>query len=169
MKIKLGLVALLFAFCAQAANATNVAVFDLQKAVFTTDKAKSRIASLDKSPDIAKLIAELEGYKADMEKLQKEAETKGLTWSEEEKIAQRKKAGFIQQDFKNVSQKLQKENENLQAQIAAEAQPHIPAILQQIMKADSIDVVLRAEATFASVPTADVTAKVVAELNKVLE
>ncbi len=150
----------------QVAFAGKVVIFDAQQAIMQTSMAKQRMEALQKNPEYAKLRAELDGYQADLSALAKEAESKGLTWSAEQQAEHRKKVEFIQADRQLVIQKLQKENDDLVKGLLEEGQKMIPAVLEQLVKSDEIDVILRKEATFFASPAVDITAKVIAELNK---
>ena len=147
--------------------AGKIVVFDPQQAIMQTDSAKNKMQELQKRPEYAKLIAEAEGLKADLEALSKEAESKGLTWSEDQRAEHRKSVEFVQADFQLVVQKIQKENDALLKGLLAQGQAALPAILEAIVKAEDIDIILRKEVTIVSMPAADITSKVISELNKV--
>jgi len=151
---------------AQAAFAGKVVVFDAQQAILQTNKAQARMQALQKESEYASLVAEAEGLKSELETLAKTAESKGLTWSAEQQAEHRKKVQTVQGDFQFVVQKIQKENDDLVKTLLAEGQQDIPVILEQIVKAEDIDMILRKEATYVALPAADITAKVIAELNK---
>lgn len=166
MKLSKVLFAGLALVCAQAVFAGKVVIFDAQQAILQTDHAKQRMDELQKKPEYAKLVAEAEGLKAELATLSKNAESQGLTWSAEKQAEHRKNVEFVQGDFQRVVQKIKKENDDLMQGLLADGQQKIPAILDKIVKAEGIDIVLRREAAFIAMPAADVTAKVIAELNK---
>ena len=166
MKFSRFLVAACILFTAQTALATNVVVFDAQQAIMQTNSARQRMEELQKKPEYAKLVAEAEGLKADLASLSKDAESKGLTWSPEQQAEHRKNVEFVQADFKLVVQKIQKEQDDLVKSLLAEGQKMIPEALEKIVKAEAIDIVLQKQAAIWSNPSVDITAKVIAELNK---
>lgn len=148
------------------ALAGKIVVFDAQTAILQTNKAKARMDSLQKKSEYASLVAQAEGFKAELESLSKTAESKGLTWSQEQLAEHRKTVQSVQQDFQFVVQKIQKENDDLVKGLLAEGQKDIPMVLEQLVKSDDIEIILRKEAAYFALPTVDITAKVIAELNK---
>ncbi|WP_370981530.1 OmpH family outer membrane protein [Agaribacterium sp. ZY112] len=146
--------------------AGKVVVFDPQQAIMQTDSAKQAMQALQQKPEYAKLIAEAEGLKADLEALAEEVEKKGLTWSDEQKAEHRKQIEFVQADFQLVVQRIQKENDDLLKGLLQGGQQQLPAILEALVKAEDIDIILRKDTTIVSMPAADITGKVIAELNK---
>jgi len=166
MKIAKILAATLVLTTSSFAFAGKVVVFDAQTAILQTNKAKARMESLQKEADYASLVAQAEGLKSELETLSKTAESKGLTWSQEQLAEHRKNVQSVQEDFQFVVQKIQKENDDLVKGLLAEGQQDIPAVLEQLVKAEDIEIILRKEATYVALPAADITAKVIAELNK---
>ncbi|WP_096087296.1 OmpH family outer membrane protein [Agaribacterium haliotis] len=166
MKITKALCAAALLFIAPLSFAGKVVVFDPQQAIMQTDAAKKRMQDLQKKPEYSKMVAEAEGLKADLEALAKEAESKGLTWSDEQKLEHRKQIEFVQADFQLVVQKIQKENDDLLKGLLAQGQQQLPGILEALVKAEDIDIILRKDTTIVSMPAADITGKVIAELNK---
>lgn len=166
MKIAKILVTAMALTVSSMALAGKVVVFDAQTAILQTNKAKARMESLQKEADYASLVAQAESLKSELETLSKTAESKGLTWSQEQLAEHRKSVQSTQEDFQFVVQKIQKENDDLVKGLLAEGQQDIPAVLEQIVKAEEIDIILRKEATYVALPAADITGKVITELNK---
>jgi len=169
MKYRNLIAASILAFASSSVFAGKIVVFDYRQAVLQTDYAKQRLDELKKKPEYAKMVAEYEGLRADLKSLSKEAESQGLTWSDDKKEEQRKKAEYIQVDLKNVSQKLQSEQEDLTNKLLAETQKHVPDILGKMVKAQDIDMIVKAEALYQAAPATDITPAVIAELNKVMK
>ncbi|MFT7558473.1 MAG: outer membrane protein [Flavobacteriales bacterium] len=169
MKLKFTLFAVLFAFASQSAFAGKTVVFNYRVAITNTDSAKGQLQALQAKPEIAKMVADFEGHNADLEGLSKERDSKGLTWSPEQQAEFRKKAEFIQADLQLLQKKIQKEQETVFQKIEQQGGKHLNAILEQIMKSDDIDLILPAESVLRANTSIDITAKVVAELNKALK
>jgi len=148
------------------AMAEKVVLLDAQQAILATDKAKMRSDELKKRPEYAKMIAEAESLKAELARLNEKAQSEGLTWSEADQAEFRKTVQGVQTDFQFVVQKIQKENEGLVQQLLAEGQGDVGAVIEQIVKADAIDLILRREAAIFALPSTDITPKVTAALNK---
>ena len=166
MKIaKYSIIALLFVL-AENTFAGKVVVFDLRKALFQTDDAKQRLAALEQSPEYAKLVAQTEGLRADLAILAKEEENKGLTWSAAQKSEHAKKAEDVRTQYRNSLKKVQDQQESLQRELLETGQAGIRTVLDQMVKAEDIDLILRAEVAFLAGPESDITPAVIAELNK---
>ena len=156
-----------FVLCQSSfALAGKIVTMDAQQAILATEYAKQRSDELKRKSDYAKMVAEAEALKADLAKLNEEAQSKGLTWSEEQQADFRKKVQTAQTDFQFVVQKIQKENEALMQSLIADGQNKLSTVLEQLIKSEDIDMVLRREAAYIALPTSDITAKVVEELNK---
>ena len=164
IKITAVLAALIFP---PLALAGKVVVFDVQQAILQTNVAKQRGDALQSKPEFALLRAEGESLQAELEALAKEAESKGLTWSPEVQAEHRKKMEFIQADLQLIVQKIKKEQDDLIQGLLRDGQAQIPAILNQLVQSEGIDIILRKDAAMFAVPEHDITPKVIAELNKV--
>ena len=150
----------------QFALAGKVVVFDHEQAIFDTALAKKRIKELQAKPDYAQMMAQAESLKADLAALSKEAESKGMTWSAQEKAEHRKKLEYIQADLKLAAQKLQAEQSAVLREIMEEIQPKLEEVLKKYVTAEGVDMILRKQVTYVAVPAIDITDKITAELDK---
>lgn len=166
MKITKVLLAVVTVFCAHAASAGKVVVFDIQQAIMGTDYAKSVQQKLREKPEYAKLIAEIEASQAELKDLDKEATSKGLTWSPEQKEENKKKMGYLQADLQLAIKKIQKENEGAMQGLFSEAESKLKVVIDQLVKSEGIDMILRKEAAVFASPAVDITPKLISELNK---
>ncbi|SMF43572.1 periplasmic chaperone for outer membrane proteins Skp [Alteromonadaceae bacterium Bs31] len=169
MNIKTLLAGMTLVAFANMAFAGKIAVLNHEVAMMNTDRAKQASADLQAQPDYVKLMNQAENLRADLEALVKEANTKGMTWSEEQKAEHNKKRGYIQADMELTVKKLQAEQKPLVQALGVELQKKIPAILQKIMKEEGIDIILRPDVAYLADPKIDITDKVTAELNKSLK
>jgi outer membrane protein len=168
MKLRIGIFAILMSLATQAFAGKTV-VLDLQRAIAATDYAKNEAAALQKKPEFVKLRAELESHSAELQSLEEKAKNEGLTWSNEQRIEHNKQREYVVADFQLARQKLQKEQETVMQQVFAEAQKHVADVIENLVKAEDIDLILRADAVWHGEPEVDITSKFVAELNKVLK
>lgn len=146
--------------------AGKVVIFDHEEALLRTKVAQQKIDKLKAKPEYAQLLANAESMKADLEALNKEGNSKGMTWSEEERAEHRKKMEYIQADLKLAAQKLQGENSAVIKEIVSEMQPKLEAVLTKMVDSGDVDIVLRKQATYIAKPASDITAKVTEELDK---
>lgn len=157
---------IMIAAMSQFAFAGKVVVFDHEQAIFNTKLAKKRIEELQAKPDYAQMMAQAESLKADLAALSKEANSKGMTWSAEEKADHRKKLEYIQADLKLAAQKLQAEQGVVLKAIMEEIQPKLEEVLKKHVASEDVDMILRKQVTYVAVPAVDITDKITKELDK---
>ncbi|VUD68227.1 hypothetical protein TDB9533_04051 [Thalassocella blandensis] len=157
---------IMIAAISQFSFAGKVVVFDHEQAIFNTKLAKKRIEELQAKPDYAQMMAQAESLKADLAALSKEANSKGMTWSAEEKADHRKKLEYIQADLKLAAQKLQAEQGVVLKAIMEEIQPKLEDVLKKYVTAEDVDMILRKQVTYVAVPAVDITDKITKELDK---
>lgn len=160
------LIALVFVLCSQFAQAGKIVVFDHEEAMLRTKTAQEKFESLKAKPQVAEMIAQGETAKADLQALSKEANSKGMTWSPEEKAEHRKKIEYIQADMKLLSQKLQAENNSVITAIMEELQPKLQKVLGDYIEKNDIDMVVRKQGTYMAQPALDITGEITAHLDK---
>lgn len=169
MKMLKVMLAVLGITAAQFAFAGKVVVLDLQQAIMLTDLAKQRQKTVAESAEFAGLRGQAESLRAELEALDKKAQSEGLTWSQDQIAEHKKNVEFVQGDLQRVIQKVQASQQTMmQSILSAVKEEYISQALINIVKAEGIDVVLRKEAANFSTPEADITLKLVAELNKTL-
>ena len=143
----------------------KIAVVDLGAAIFGSDIAQQRQKELQAKSDYASLQAKYDSGIADLQALQKEAEEKGMTWSEDQRQEHQKKIEYIQADLELTGRKLESEIRGLQNRIVKELQPKAAEALQEIVAQEGITVLLRSEAVFMAKPELNITAKLTERLN----
>lgn len=151
---------------ANIAFAGKIAVFNPESALLATKHAEKVIEKLKANPEYAQMTAQIESLQTDLKALSKESETKGMTWSQEQAAAQRKKMEYVQADLQLAVKKVQAENQAVIGKLAQELQPKMDAALSDIMKAEGIDAVLRPQAVIKVNSSIDITAKIVEAMDK---
>ncbi|MGV6808157.1 MAG: OmpH family outer membrane protein [bacterium] len=144
----------------------KVAVVDLTRAIFATEVAKAKVKELSAASEYAALQAKFESINADIRQLQKDAETKQATWSQEKKAEYQKKLEYLLADRELTGRKLQAETQAVQQAIVKELRPKAGEALQQLIEEEKIDLLLNAEAVLMASPALDITAKLTDKLNK---
>ena len=86
---------------------TKIAVVDLGAAIFGSEVAKKRQSELQAKSEYAALQAKYDSTAADINALQKEAESKRLTWSETEAGEFQKKMEYLRADIELTARKLE--------------------------------------------------------------
>ncbi|WP_075186720.1 OmpH family outer membrane protein [Teredinibacter haidensis] len=151
---------------ANMAFAGKIAIFNHESAMMGTKQAAQAIEKLKANAEYNQMMTQIESLQADLKGLAKEAETNGMTWSQEKMAEHRKKMEYVQADLQLAAKKIQGENAAVINKLAQEFQPKLKAVLDEIMKADGIDVILRPQAVYTVMPALDITAKVTAALDK---
>lgn len=160
------LLTLLLTAATQLAFAGKIVVFDHEEAIMSTNIAQNKIEALKAKPDYARMMAQAESFRADIEALNKEASSKGMTWGAEEKAEHRKKVEYIQADFKLAAQKIQGENQAVVQTIVAEMQPKLEEVLTKYVETNDVDMVLKKQVSYIARPVVDITPIIIDEMNK---
>lgn len=150
-----------------AMSAGKVAVFNPQVAFTSSESAKAAYEELKRNPTFAKLIADADGIDKELQELDKERKSKGLTWSAEQTADNQKKIEYLLLDRRGLEKKVEAENKAYLTRMMEIGQKSAPQIIERIIKAEGIDIVLRPDAVFIVAPELDITPKVVEELNKI--
>ena len=74
-----------------AVAADKIAVVDIARAIFSSNMAQARLKEAETGADFVALRAKYESSTADLQALAKEAETKRMTWSQEQAQSHQKK------------------------------------------------------------------------------
>lgn len=163
---KAAMVACVMALTAFAEANDKVVIFDMQGAILSTDIAQQRLQSLESKADFISLKAKFESLKADLQALQKEAETKGLGWSESEKSEHRKKMEYLNADLQLAAKKIQAEQVAVAQAVMNELSGKARTALNEIITAEGAGLVLDAKAAIFANPSFNITAKVTEKINK---
>lgn len=145
---------------------TKIAVVDLGAAIFGSEVAQKRQTELQAKSDYASLQAKYDSTAADIQALQKEAESKRLTWSEEEAEEYQKRMEYLRADIELTARKLESEVRSLQNAIVKELQPKALEALQELVEQDGITLLLRSESVIMAEPTLSLTEKLTDRLNQ---
>ncbi len=146
--------------------AGKVAVFDSQAAILNTDFAKKRLTDLQKDPEFSSMRAKFEGLKSDLQSLNKEAETNGMTWSSEQVASHRKKMEYKNADLQLIVKKLQAEESAAVQRIVQELSPKVKTAINEVITSEGIDLLLHSKVAFYVNPNLDITTKITEKLNK---
>ena len=138
----------------------KIAVVDTAVAIFASVTAQAKLKQAEQSTDFLSLKAKYESSTADLQAMAKEAESKRLTWSQEQVAEHQKKMGYAKADADLAVQKIKAEQQQLQQKILQELGPLAEQALQEIIKEESIAVLFRAESVLMANQQIDITAKV---------
>jgi len=144
----------------------KIAVVDFGKAIFGSEVAKTRLKQVQGESDYAALQAKYENTVADMKALQKEVESKSMTWSAEQTGEAQKKMEFLRADLELTTRKVQAEQKALQSSIVQELRPKAGEALQELIKEEGIVLLINAEAVVTVAVELDLTSKLTDRLNQ---
>ena len=87
-----------------------------------------------------------------LQSLAKEAESKRMTWSQEEAQAHQKKMEYAKADAELAGRKIQAEQQQLQQSIMQELGPVAQQALQEVVQEEGVTILLRADAVMLGRP-----------------
>jgi outer membrane protein len=143
----------------------KLAVVDARSAIFSSNAAQSALKAFEESADFISLKAKYESSSADFQAMAKEAETKRLTWSQEELAEHQKKMSYVKADAELAIQKITAEQKQLEQRILQDLAPFVEQALQEIVKEEGISILLRAESVLLVTPETSITGKVAARID----
>jgi outer membrane protein len=138
----------------------KMAVVDARLAIFGSAAAQSALKAFEESADFISLKAKYESSSADFQALAKEAETKRLTWSQEQLAEHQKKMSYVKADAELAIQKITAEQKQLEQHILQDLAPLVEQALQEIVKEEGISILLRAESVLLATPETSITKQV---------
>ena len=149
-----------------AVAADKIAVVDIARAIFSSNMAQSIGKESETGADFVALKAKYESSAADLQSLAKEAESKRMTWSQEQAVAHQKKMEYAKADAELAGRKIQAEQQQLQQKIMQKVGPAAQAAVQEVVAEEGVTILLKREAVILFNPESDLTAKVADRLNK---
>lgn len=143
---------------AEAAN--KIAMVDAKVAIFSSNTAQAYLKTFEESADFLSLKAKYESASADFQAMAKEAETKRLTWSQEELAEHQKKMSYVKADAELAIQKISAEQKQLEQRILQNLAPLVEQSIQELVKEEGITLLLRAESVLLASPETSITKQV---------
>jgi outer membrane protein len=149
-----------------AVAAEKIAVVDIARAIFSSNMAQARLKEAETSADFVALKAKYESSTADLQALAKEAESKRMTWSQEQALEHQKKMEYAKADAELAGRKIQSEQQQLQQKIMQEIGPKAQEALQEVVQEEGVTMLLKIDSVLLAGPESNLTAKVADRLNK---
>lgn len=149
-----------------AAAQGKIVVLNLQVAIMQTDKAKQVFTELNSKSDYAAMKSKFEGLKSELQTMEKDFNTNGVTWSTDKQAEYSKNFDFKNADFKLLAKKLKAENNAATQRLMADMQPKFQKAMAQLVEAENIGLVLDSGAARFASPDYDITSKVTTLINK---
>jgi outer membrane protein len=146
--------------------AGKIAVVDVQGAILQTDVAQKRLGEVRDKADYKKNKAEADRLKSEGEALFKTFKKDEAVMSLEQKSASEKKLSGIQDDFRIVVEKMQQAEQSVARELLQDMAPKAQEALRDIIKAESIGLLLQGNAVIHAEDSYIVTTKVTDKLNQ---
>ncbi|NRA42631.1 MAG: OmpH family outer membrane protein [Pseudomonadales bacterium] len=148
--------------------AGKIAVVDFQKAILTTDLAKSRIAKLESEAAYKDNIEKIKALSQDAQALFKKYQKEEPLMSVEQKTEMQGQLKSMQSDIQHLEGKLQEQNKQALAPLVLQMQAAAQRVVDAIRQEDGYGLVLVAnpQVVFYADTSFDITAKVTDQLNK---
>lgn len=168
--LKKVLLSIALTLIAQFSFAGKIGILDPNQAIFGTQYAQQQLAAFKSTPEFAKMKADFESFTASLEILDKERQTKSMTWGDEEKDAHRAKMEKVAENRQLALQWLKSEENKLMKAIVEKYQSQFREIVQKYMEENKIDMTLRPDAISSVLdsvePKLNITEEIAAELDK---
>ena len=112
-----------------SSQAESIAVVNIQAAILESNFGKAELAKLEENADYSALVTEAQTLIADVQALDKDAQSNSSKWSQDQLADYNKQRQFLTADLKLNQQKIQAEREQVVRQInAAMNQPALEAL-----------------------------------------
>ena len=144
----------------------KIAVINIEVAMLNSNYAKASIKVLKESAAYKAKLDEYGRLRKEFQSLNEEAKTNGLTWSDEQKLAHRKKVEAQVQVINKLGGELEAENVAVEKNIQKELTPKIEKIVSEIIKEKELGLLINARAAYFRTPDFDITKDLVERLNK---
>ena len=164
--IKVVFAVLVFSVSTLGWAAGKIAVVDVQGAILQTDIAQKRLGEVRDKADYKKNKAEADRLKSEGEALFKTFKKDEAVMSLEQKSAAEKKLSGIQDDFRIVVEKMQQAEQSAARELLQDMAPKAQEALRDIIKAESIGLLLQGNAVIHAEDSYIITTKVTDKLNQ---
>ena len=148
---------------AVAAEATKVAVVDMERALFLSDATQEALKEFGKANKAD--IDKLKGLQESLTELQKKIEKEKDFMSDEEARAIKNEFETKGQEYQFYGNKLQKLEQKWRQELFQKQLPSLEKTLKELIDKEGYDVVLNAQAAIYKSPKADITKLLLERLN----
>jgi len=162
------LVVVIFAvsFSALSVSQQNIAVVDIDGAVANSNYAKEARKKLESSESFQKKRSRYSELGKELKLLEKDAQTNGLTWSDEQKRKHNSGAQEKLSEINKIGKQLESEVNQINKKMAQELNPKIDEIIKSIIKEKELGILLKAQSVHFATPQFDISKELLERLNK---
>jgi len=162
---KIGLLIATAILCTGATAEGKVKSIDLNRALSSSNVAQQQFKRMQADASFKSISAKIQSLKLELQNLQKEGETKSLTWSEDQKKQHVQKMQLKLGELNQTANQQASIRKGVEAAIEKELAPKVEAIVNIIIKEQDIGLLLNAQAVYFRTPEHDITQLVIERLN----
>jgi len=144
----------------------SIAVVDIEGAVANSNYAKEARKKLENSATFQKKRARYNALGKELKSMEKEAQTNGLTWSNEQKKSHNKTAQGKLAEINKIGNQLESEISQINKKMAKDLNPKIDEIIKSIIKEKQLGILLKAQTVHYATPQYDISKELLDRLNK---
>lgn len=144
----------------------NIAIIDIEGAALNSEYAKQQRKILEQNESFKQKRTQYSELGKNLQGMEQDAKTNGLTWSQEQKKAHNSEAKSKLNELNKLGQELDAEVKKMNATIAKELNPKIDAIVKAMLKEKNIGLLLKPNTVHFASPGFDLTPELLERLNK---
>ena len=144
---------------------TKIAVIDLDRAVLMTKFAQQQQKKLTDNDEYKALVEKFQLLQKDLQDLEKEANTKGMTWSNEQRAEHANKVKYKSSDYQLVGKKIESQRNAAINVVKQQFGTVLKEVVNKIIEDEEITLLLNAKAVYFAVPDLNITQKVTTALD----
>ncbi len=148
------------------AQQQKIAVVDIQSAILGSSYGQQQLERLNADPEYAELMASARSLQADIQALDRDAQTNAAQWNEERFATYNRQREFKLADLQLTQQKLQAEQERVVNAINRTLNNRAMEALEQLIADEGVTLLLRESAVYQASAEHNLTAKLAAKLSQ---
>lgn len=164
--IKIAITVFALATPALAWSQGKIAVVDINEAIMQTDFAQKRLEEIRNQEDYKADKKEYDDLQEELEELVKKFQKDSAVMSQEQQMTARKKLASKEADLKHVTGKLRQAEQLAGQALFQDMAPKVQEVLKEIIKNESIGLLLQRQSVIHADPSYNITAKVTDKLNQ---
>lgn len=144
---------------------SNIGVISLEAVLAASNYSRQQFQKLQANPEYKKLLEKIKSLKEELQTLQKEGETKSLTWSNDQKRSHIEKGQKKLAEYKQLGAQELNARNSLEARLEKELGPRVEEIVNVVIQEKKIGLLLKSQAVFYRTAEFDITEEVIKRLN----
>lgn len=156
-------------FCGDFSHAeSSIAVVNVDKAIAEADYTQGELEKLKSDSDFEENFKRYNVLREEMKTLQENAQINSLVWGDKEKKAFNEKAEDTVERLNQVGKVLDRKKQTVERDVQENMAPIINQAMKELIKANNLSVLLRADSVFFADPKLDLTEDLIRIINKLM-